>query len=419
MADHAGRLARSEALYYPYVEAAPGAGRGLLAALASRACVVVTDDSPVFFLPRMVAAAARLPVALEKVDANGLLPLAAAAQEFVTAYQFRRFLQRTLPAHLGEMPAAHPLTRLPPRLRALPAAVLARWPAAEPAQQGLLARLPIDHAVPPVVAVRGGDKAASKMLASFAGALLVRYAEARGAPENDATSRLSPYLHWGSVSIHQVFAAVAAAERWTPDRLGTGASGGREGWWGMSAAAEKFLDQAVTWRELGYNMAARRPDAERYESLPAWAQATLARHAADARPQVYGLAELERGATHDELWNAAQRQLVREGRIHNYLRMLWGKKVLEWSPSPPEALAALVELNNKYALDGRDPNSYSGIFWCFGRYDRPWAPERPVFGTVRYMSSQNTRRKMDVDGYIARYGPQRGEQAAPLRGAGR
>jgi deoxyribodipyrimidine photo-lyase len=251
------------------------------------------------------------------------------------------------------------------------------------------------------------------------GALLVRYAEARGAPENDATSRLSPYLHWGSVSIHQVFAAVAAAERWTPDRLGTGASGGREGWWGMSAAAEKFLDQAVTWRELGYNMAARRPDAERYESLPAWAQATLARHAADARPQVYGLAELERGATHDELWNAAQRQLVREGRIHNYLRMLWGKKVLEWSPSPPEALAALVELNNKYALDGRDPNSYSGIFWCFGRYDRPWAPERPVFGTVRYMSSQNTRRKMDVDGYIARYGPQRGEQAAPLRGAGR
>jgi deoxyribodipyrimidine photo-lyase len=140
MADHAGRLARSEALYYPYVEAAPGAGRGLLAALASRACVVVTDDSPVIFLPRMVAAAARLPVALEKVDANGLLPLAAAAQEFVTAYQFRRFLQRTLPAHLGEMPAAHPLTRLPPRLRALPAAVLARWPAAEPAQQGYIAR---------------------------------------------------------------------------------------------------------------------------------------------------------------------------------------------------------------------------------------------------------------------------------------
>jgi deoxyribodipyrimidine photo-lyase len=115
------------------------------------------------------------------------------------------------------------------------------------------------------------------------------------------------------------------------------------------------------------------------------------------------LEEFASARTHDPLWNAAQTQLVREGRIHNQLRMLWGKKILEWSATPREALAAMVELNNRYALDGRDPNSYSGIFWCLGRYDRPWGPERPVFGTVRYMSSENTARKHRVRDYIRRY----------------
>jgi deoxyribodipyrimidine photo-lyase len=131
----------------------------------------------------------------------------------------------------------------------------------------------------------------------------------------------------------------------------------------------------------------------------------LAEHERDPREYTYLLEQFEAAETHDELWNAAQRQLVREGRIHNYLRMLWGKKVLEWSASPEEALAVLVELNNKYALDGRDPNSYSGIFWCLGRYDRAWGPERPIFGKVRYMSSANTGRKVRVKRYLDRYAP--------------
>jgi deoxyribodipyrimidine photo-lyase len=122
------------------------------------------------------------------------------------------------------------------------------------------------------------------------------------------------------------------------------------------------------------------------------------------RPVLYTPAQLESAATHDEVWNAAQRQLVREGRLHNYLRMLWGKKILEWSPSPQQALETLVELNNKYALDGEDPNSYAGIFWILGRYDRPWGPERPIFGTVRYMSSENARRKLRMRQYLVRYG---------------
>jgi deoxyribodipyrimidine photo-lyase len=181
---------------------------------------------------------------------------------------------------------------------------------------------------------------------------------------------------------------------------------------------EGFLDQVVTWRELGFNMCALNPENyARYDSLPPWAQATLGKHAADPRKYRYGLKEFAEGRTHDQLWNAAQGQLVAEGRIHNYLRMLWGKKILEWTDSPADALAIMVELNNRYALDGRDPNSYSGIFWTLGRYDRPWAPERPVFGTVRYMSSENTARKMPVRSYIRRYAPvagRTGEQPALL-----
>jgi deoxyribodipyrimidine photolyase len=173
--------------------------------------------------------------------------------------------------------------------------------------------------------------------------------------------------------------------------------------------AEKFLDEAITWREVGYNMASHREDFERYESLPDWARATLAKHEKDTRPHLYSPEELDAGATRDALWNAAQGQLREEGRIHNYLRMLWGKKTIEWSPTPRAALGVLIDLNNRYALDGRDPNSYSGIFWCFGRYDRPWAPERPVFGTVRYMSSESARSKFKVDAYVARYGQNTGQ----------
>ena len=138
--------------------------------------------------------------------------------------------------------------------------------------------------------------------------------------------------------------------------------------------------------------------------MPDWAKKTLADHARDRRQHVYSLEEFETSETHDELWNAAQRQLLTEGTIHNYLRMLWGKKILHWSATPRDALDVMIELNNRYALDGRDPNSYTGIFWVLGRHDRPWGPERPIFGKVRYMSSESTRRKLDAKAYVAEFG---------------
>ena len=249
----------------------------------------------------------------------------------------------------------------------------------------------------------GGSRAGRHVLARFLDERLARYGDERNQPDADAASGLSPWLHFGHVSAHEVFAALAEREGWAPESLSRSTSGEREGWWGMSEPVEAFLDELVTWRELGFNMSSRRADHDRYASLPEWARATLAEHASDRRPQLYELEAFERAETHDELWNAAQNQLRGEGRIHNYLRMLWGKKILHWSASPQEALATMVALNDKYAVDGRDPNSYSGIGWVLGRYDRPWGPEREVFGTVRYMSSESTRRKLRVDDYVERW----------------
>ena len=185
----------------------------------------------------------------------------------------------------------------------------------------------------------------------------------------------------------------------------------------MFSEAESFLDELVTWRELGYVFCDQRPrDYDRYASLPSWARQTLEDHEGDERPHLYTRAQLDEARTHDPLWNAAQTQLREEGRVHNYLRMLWGKKILEWSPSPQHALDALIELNNRYALDGRNPNSYSGIFWTLGRFDRAWGPERPIFGKVRYMSSENTARKLDTKPYLARWGSQRALLASARAG---
>jgi deoxyribodipyrimidine photo-lyase len=253
--------------------------------------------------------------------------------------------------------------------------------------------------------IRGGSVAAQQTLRDFVSERLMRYADERNQPESAVSSGLSPYLHFGHMSTHQVFAEIARLEGWSYERLAPVTSGKRSGWWGMDRNAEAFLDQLVTWRELGFNMCWRQDNHDRYESLPQWALDTLAKHASDPRVYLYSLPDFEEGRTHDALWNAAQMQLVREGRIHNYLRMLWGKKILEWAASPEDTVQIMIHLNNKYALDGRDPNSYSGIFWCLGRYDRPWGPERPIFGTVRYMSSENTARKVNVKSYIAKYAP--------------
>ncbi len=410
---------KSPVTYFPYVEMSPDGGKGLIRALAARACALVTDDFPAFMIPHMTEAAARqVPCRFEQVDSNGILPLLAAEPVFPTAYAFRRFLQKTLPDHLLTAPAAKPLRGLKlPVLNTLPAEILKNWKPATPEMlegaSGFLRTFRIDHGVP-VAPFEGGFGEAGTVLDTFIGRRLTRYSEDRSEPEKEGGSGLSPYLHFGHISAHEVVGRVLEDGGWSPQRLAPKANGSKEGWWGLPAPHESFLDELVTWRELGFNFCSKRDDYGRYESLPPWALKSLDKHRKDRRAFVYSLEQFERAQTHDPLWNAAQIQLVTEGRMHNYLRMLWGKKILEWSESPEAALSVMIELNNRYALDGRDPNSYSGIFWTLGRYDRPWAPERPVFGVIRYMSSENTARKFRVKDYIRRYSPEAGGQGKLL-----
>lgn len=404
MRDNARACAGTRARYYPWIERTPGEGRGLLAALAKRAALVVTDWYPAFFLGRMTAAAgARLAVRLEAVDGSGLIPVAAHGRAFPTARGYRGFMQRSLREHLGAFPEQDPLARLERGGAVVPPEVEKRWPSAslpdDPAR--LVAALPIDHSVA-AASMQGGAAAAGRLLREFLDQKLARYAGEANHPDADCTSRLSPYLHFGHMSAHEIFATLMTRERWTSRRLARGAPGAREGWWNVSPGAEQFLDQLVVWRELAFNGCEWTPGFHSFDTLPPWARATLDAHRGDPRPHVYSLDELEEARTHDDVWNAAQTELRETGWFHGYMRMVWGKKILEWSRQPEDALERMEALMDRYALDGRDPVSYLNYGWVLGRYDRPWF-ERPIFGTVRYMTSASAKRKLRMKAYLAKY----------------
>jgi len=421
MADNLQQAASLPVHYYAYVEPQHLHGHGLFEACAAKACVVITDDFPCFFLPVLLKWMGRnSPVLVEAIDSNGLLPMRAADHDYPTAYAFRRFLQKTLPQHLNQLPVSKPLeTNTLSTGSGLSDEILSRWPMADAellqGEVTKLAAFPIDHSVGPAP-INGGRNSAGVCLKLFLKHRLDRYGEHRNDPDQSAASGLSPYLHFGHVSTHEIFSKIVKCEEWSPEELSSRTSGQREGWWGMSPSAESFLDELITWRELGYNMCVFRRDYDRYGSLPTWAQTTLAEHASDAREVLYTLEQLENSETYDSLWNAAQRQLVQDGTMHNYLRMLWGKKILQWTESPQQALEFMIELNNKYALDGRNPNSYSGIFWVLGRYDRAWGPERPVFGKIRYMTSDSTLKKLKLQNYLKKYATDPGgDDETPFR----
>lgn len=406
MQDNASQVASSNAGYLAYVEPRRGDGHALAQTLAEQACAVVTDDFPCFFYPDMYRRIVhQWRSYVELVDSNGILPIHAADRTFTVAHSYRRYMQKAIAAEAPVFPIDNPLDhpKLPP-WKGKAASLAPRWKFLTSTELGRvdLNALPIDHSVGPT-GERGGRVAALQCLERFVSKRLDSYAEDRNEPEVQGSSNLSSYLHFGHVSPHEVFRAVTqTVPKWSLEKIGK-PNGKMTGFWKLNEDTEAFMDQLMTWREIGFNMCAREPNYDRYESLPAWAQTTLAEHASDPRPKVYSLEQFDRAETYDTLWNAAQTQLVREGRIHNYLRMLWGKKILHWSESPQAALEIMIHLNNKYALDGRDPNSYSGIFWVLGRYDRAWGPERPVFGKIRYMTSESTRSKYSVKAYIQKY----------------
>lgn len=403
MRANAAAAAKLGVNYWPFVETPEDAGRGLLRTLASRACAVVTDDFPCFIIPGQIAAlAAKTDTAILAVDGNSIVPLAQLGSPVFAAAHLRPRIHRAFAGAWPHRSAARP--RWPDVVKQRIEPPFTLWQTDD--LDAFLTRLPLDRTVPPVPRMPGGTPAARARLRKFIKHRLRGYGEDRStpaAPEDGHASGLSPYLHFGHISIEEVVQAVLnTTGDWSLARLNLASQGKRDGFYCDDHDVNSFLDEAITWRDVGMSWHwTRREDTVSLDrALPDWAKATLRKHAGDRRSHLYTQEEWEAGGTHDPLWNAAQRELVATGTIHNYLRMLWGKKVLEWSATPEEAYQTLVHLNNKYALDGRNPNSYTGILWCFGLFDRPWAPERPVYGTIRYMSSENTARKFKLGPYL-------------------
>ena len=350
--------------------------------LASRACVVVTDLFPTAGVAeRSARVAARVNCRVLAVDSAGVVPSASFHREEYAARTIRPKIARLLEHSLERVEDRAPKRATPPSLLA---SLEVDWlDVAACDIEREVARCEVDDTVGPVN-TQGGLRAARARLHAFVADGLRDYAARRRNPSDDfGSSRLSAYLHNGMISPLEV--VIAAREA------------------GDTAQSDSFLNELLTWRELSFNFCLRNPQHGSLAALPDWVHRSMRAHADDEREVTYTLDELERAATHDEIWNAGQRELVETGHMHNVVRMLWGKSVLTWAPTYEDALAWLVHLNNKYALDGRDPNSYAGIQWCFGKFDRPFA-ERPVWGTIRPMSLKRAHAKYDMTGYLARWG---------------
>ncbi|MBN2432352.1 MAG: deoxyribodipyrimidine photo-lyase [Acidobacteria bacterium] len=341
--------------------------------LAGEAALVVVDGAWLTRLRRWrQAVAQRLACPLIEVETDCVVPVTAASpKEEYAAATLRPKIHKVLDHFLQPLEEREPRhSSLAMDMKSVSLTDIA----------GLLSRLGIDASVGPVAAFQGGPAAAGRQMRRFLQERLDRYPDERNDPNRDAVSHLSPYLHFGHISPLHVALQVKA----------TGSPG-----------ADDFLEELIIRRELSLNFVWYNPAPETLEGLPGWCRRTLQEHAADEREHMYTPAEFEAGRTHDPYWNAAQREMVLTGKMHGYMRMYWGKKILEWSPSPAEAMALAIRLNDQYELDGRDANGYTGVAWCLGKHDRPWK-ERPVFGKIRYMNANGLRRKFDADAYVAR-----------------
>jgi deoxyribodipyrimidine photo-lyase len=341
---------------------------------------LVSDFSPLRFSRRWKDdVAEKIKIPFHEVDAHNIVPcwVSSGKQEYA-AYTLRPKLRSLLPEFLVDFP----------RLKRYPY----EWRSPLQEIDWMRARKPlkVDGTVLPVDWIMPGEKAAVKMLSGFLDKRLAEYVTARNDPTRDGQSNLSPYLHFGQISAQRV--------AWRAQRHDK-----------HLASQEAFLEELIIRRELADNFCLYNPNYYSFDGFPKWAQATLNEHRSDPRSHIYGLEEFETAQTHDDLWNAAQLELVQTGKMHGYLRMFWAKKILEWTISPEQALEIAIYLNDRYSIDGRDPNGYAGVAWSVGGvHDRPWF-ERDIFGKIRYMSRSGCERKFDVKAYIARHLQRRGK----------
>jgi deoxyribodipyrimidine photo-lyase len=352
--------------------------------LSGDAACTVTDRSYMATPKAWRAAAAENAASpLIQVESDAVIPVDTASEkEEWSAATLRRKINRLLPEYLVPLGDSRP---------SIP------FDAADPICEGsadpmvCLSEPAIDRSVPPSPLYRGGPGEAQRLLEEFLKEKLDHFGDLRNDPSLDYASHLSPYLHFGQISPLEVALAAMAT--------------GKD-------AVEPFLEQLIVRRELAINFTEKNPAHASYAALPGWARTTLDEHRRDPRPYLYTREEFEAARTHDPYWNAAQEEMAVTGMMQGYMRMYWGKKILEWSPTPEEAYANALFLNNRYELDGRDPNSYAGVAWCFGKHDRAWK-EREVFGKVRYMNDNGLRRKFAIEEYVQRVAALKRRYGAP------
>ena len=337
-------------------------------------CLVIGDENPMREPEGWRQQAARvLQVPFYTVDADVIVPTSFFAKEEYAARTLRPKIHRLLPQFLSL--SENPEVRHQWGRQAKPRSTTE-------INHTVLDTLPLDRTTQPVSGRKGGTAEGMQHLRKFISHALARYDTDRNLPHIEGTSGLSAYLHFGQISPLTVAVAAQMADAPQP-------------------AKDAFLEELIVRRELAINFVARNPNYDTLAGCHEWARKTLAECAPDPRPILYSEAQLENAATHDDLWNAAQMAMVKSGYMHGYLRMYWAKKILEWSTTPDEAFAIAVRLNDRYQLDGRDPNGYTGIAWAIGaKHDRPWAPRRRIFGMIRYMLYDGCKRKFDIQGYI-------------------
>ncbi len=340
--------------------------------LAKEAIIVIADCGYLNFLSQWYESyAQKLPCLMIQVESNIIVPVEiASSKEEFTAGTFRPKINRLLPEYLKPLKKTKPLySSMDFKIPSFSIKNI----------ENTLEYLTIDNSVLPSTIFKGGTSQAEYRLNVFINEKINRFESLRNNPSEDYLSHMSPYLHFGQIS--PLYIALRLKEE------------------APSEAYRVYLEELIVRRELSINYVFYNANYDQFKGLPRWAKSTLEKHQNDTRKLIYSIAELEHSLTHDPYWNAAQQEMVVTGKMHGYMRMYWGKKILEWSPTPQEAYQRCIYLNNKYELDGRDPNGYAGIAWCFGKHDRAWK-ERPIFGKVRFMNESGLKRKFDMEKYI-------------------
>ena len=331
---------------------------------------LVTDFSPLkVYQNRIDKVASKINIQFHQVDAHNIIPtwIASEKQEYA-AYTFRPKVLKKIDEYLTDFPKIinHPIK---PSIELK----LINW-------EEVINNLEIDFSVPKVNWLISGESAAESIFKKFINQSYHNYGDDKNNPNIDGTSNFSPYLHYGHISSQRIALSLYENE---------------------AIESKGFLEQLIVRKELADNFCYFNKSYDSYDGFPSWAKKSLDSHRNDEREYLYSISELEESNIHDNLWNAAQKQMVKTGKMHTYMRMYWAKKILEWSPTPEDALQNAIDLNDKYELDGRDPNGYTGIAWSIGGvHDRPWF-DRPIFGQVRYMSYGGCKNKFDINSYIS------------------